>query len=257
MRNQQLGDAWQLLPAEYRNDVSGLAAALSQKVDPEVYGQGVSTLTGIVGLLRDKNGIIADLAKQQMGPMGNSLNVSAAIQSITAVLGALTESKHLQSTEALGNIDLEAFAQDAGRALIPAMIDIAKAADDDQSKQMLAFFDGEQDIEVREVSSGGDHAVLELAFGDETVEVHMAKVGQQWLPEQLAHGWQGYVSSAMQAVQAMPTMTDQNKAQAAGVMAMVDQLVGQLSECESGEEMMETAMRNPLIAMMKAAMGGR
>lgn len=257
VQNQQLGAAWTMLPESYRNDLTGLISEASTKIDPELYRNALSTMNGLVGLLRDKKGMIAELAQQQMGPMGPSTDMSGAIEGISKILGAISGSKHLASTDALASLDMGAFLQDTGASLIPAMIEIAKTSPDPDSKEMLAFFDGKQNFEINEVSADDSHAVLELKFGDNTQDVRMAKVGDHWLPEDLAHGWNDQIADMKQAVAAMEPMTEQEKAQAGAMMGMVDQLVGQLKDCESSAEMMETVQRNPIINMMQSAMGGR
>lgn len=260
LRKQEFGAVWQMLPESYRGDVKGLVTSLSKKVDAEAYGTMMKTAGGVARLVRDKKAMIADLIQQQMGAAGgddDGAELVKTIDGMATVLGVLTNSKHIASTEALGVLDVGAFANEIGRSVVPFMLQSAKTSPSPDAKQMLAFFSGDQKIEVRETSGDDTSAVLELSFGDETEEFRMTKVEGRWLPEELVAEWADQMAEAKQSIDEMEPMSAQAKAQVGQMTAMVDQLVGQLTECESSEEMQETLMRNPLFAMMQSVMGGR
>jgi len=258
IEKQELGNVWALLPEQHQKDVKGLLSTLSTKVDAEVYNKSMATMKNLVSTLQEKKGMILEIAKQEAGanlPPGTDLD--GMMTSIINLADGLVGSDRLATTEKLGSLDVGAFLNETGKKVLPALIDIAKMQGGKDSEQALAFLTGTSKVKVEEKEVKGDHAVVAITMPDgKPEEVHLVKVGDHWLPEEMQADWGKMMAEAKSELEAMPKMDAQQKMQAEQILGMLDALIKDAKEAESAEELMETVQRSPVMGMLMGGMGG-
>lgn len=255
---QELGNVWALMPASYQKDVEGILSTLSTKVDKDVYNKSMATLGTLVSTLRDKQPMIVDLIKQQAeGQMPEGTDIGKIVTVATDFLDGIVGSDRLATTEKLGSLDIGPFLNETGQKIIPAMIAMGELSGaQTKDPEILAMLKGDTKVQVTEVSSDGDKAEIEIDIGGKKETAKMVKVGDRWVPAEMQSDWTNEMAKLRKEIEGMPAMDAQQKAQFETIIGMVDKLLADLGEAESGEELMEIVQASPIMQKVGPLMRG-
>lgn len=241
--------AYAMLPASYRKDISDVVSAYVGKVDPEVLRMGVEVLGAFGNALSRQAENVLSLAKSQgMVPPGLDGESAAALEeALTAdnvrLLGAwLAKSGEWLNPAALQKGDLSGLLSSAAMGEF-----VKKAWAEGEAKGALS-------VRLAEAAPETAGAVrLEMgseASGFEVQEV--VKVDGCWVPKEMADEWPEMIQKAMAGVSEF-TMDEETVQKAKKVLPALKRAMASWGDSESPEELMGNVMGT---VMTLGAMGG-
>lgn len=230
---------WVALPASYQKEVQDdLVRAFAKKMDPEMYGKGVTVLKKLVGVLGSKKDLIlpqvvenplmqmAQVDKEELGKNWGK---------VVGLFDTILQSE-LGDIEKLKTVDIGKFLATTGAKVMQHAADLSAMSEDDPYKKELQAKAAGMKAEV--VKTEGDKATLKLSAPGETDEtVELVKVEGKWLPAELVDGWADAMKEAKAAIAEInPEAMAQMKPQVMGMLVGVETALDQLAKATTAEE---------------------
>ncbi len=238
------GILWEAMPVSYQSDVNKIAQLAGSKVDAEIYDKAF----GLVGRVIE----VADKQKEfifntQLGgpqPEEEVAKMRAAWPSIVGFLQTLTSSS-LASTAGLQAFDGKAFCEKTVSELIKYAEDISTISGEELP--LSAY----NDVVIKALESTETSATLEMTAPDGSVETEdFTKVGNRWVPAEMAGEWPTSIANATEQLTAMdPAQIAQNKPQIMGVITMIDGVLMQIEAAET-QEQFDQALQGAMMPLM-------
>lgn len=254
LRDDQPDAVWQALPASYQRDANDLLHHFADAMDADVWRRSFATLGKVVGVLRDKKGLVLahPLVVQLAGD--NLERVKTDYDLTINLLGTLVHSD-LADRERLRTADMGDLLRTTGRTLMQQAGTFSRLTPGDPFQR--GFKKTLADMRVATVEQSGDMATLRITWpGARRGEpVPFVRIEGKWLPRSLADGWKPAVTDLGDSLQNTAEMTRANRER---ILAQLDRLDGVLDQLQSAEtqEQFNQAVAEQIVAPLRAILQG-
>jgi hypothetical protein len=198
---------WQALPEQHQQDVKEILVLTGEKLDPEVYDQGMALVNKLVAIAKDKQDFILGNALVQ-----NNFNDPAAAKKQFATFVKLVETltqSEIKTVQGLKTLDPEVFLANTGKdvfAVLESLSELQTAPG--EPKKLEAF----KSAKVTLVKKEGDNAIIKMSVdGQPDREEKLVKVGGKWIFAEWAEGWEKGIASAKRQLKDYKMTPDQKK----------------------------------------------
>jgi hypothetical protein len=230
---------WAALPASYQKDIQDdVVRAFAAKMDPEMYGKGVTVVKKLTTILREKKAFI--LPQIVENPMFQMAQVDKAKfeQKWDDVIGLFDTvlASEFGDLKRLQSADVGSFLRVTGGKLMQKASEFsALSGQDPYKKEVQAKL---RDTKVEVLKSEGDTATLKVSVpGERDEDTVMVRVEGKWIPKEMADGWKDGMAQMKKQIAAID-----EKAMAAakpkvmGMMVGVETALDQLAKTKTAEE---------------------
>lgn len=274
---------WEVLPETNRVAITDQIKKLGANSDPEVHAKGVAVLKNLNGVLKSKKTLFIEMANGS--PNGGAIPKEAIenYDGIVELLEIVANSKFADPAW-LQNPDMEAFFKDDLNQILNSPTletlinkDIQKNFSNSiKDYKPASFSELKEDLrntKATTVDQGETTATVESSFkrGDEIFKhepIEMKKVGDRWLPTEVADGLDKMMQDLAQSVPGgqltESKMTPQQKQAALGLLNAIDGVLTQVEGAQSVQQLQGQflgamfALGGPMAAAQQAfASGGR
>jgi hypothetical protein len=246
---------WEALPAKYQKLIHDEIKKAGASVDPEIQTKTVDVLKKATGVLKNKKTLILETVQAMSGGQGEGLppELTENWDDVVSVLEIVVNSKAM-TPEWLKDPDVGAILKEDGGKLMssPAFekfINFALTEDKTNPlKDLAELRKWIKSVDVTLVSSTETTAKVKLSFtrGEsvDTEEMDMLKVGDRWLPKEMAEDIDPVITDIKEA---MPMgqmlgsgtpMSDQQKTQLLGFLNTVDKALDTINSAADSNELM-------------------
>ena len=227
---------WDALPASYQEDVAFLVHTGATKIDPALWRKTFELGQKLVDILKTKKEwILANPMLQQAGPERLE-PIKAGYDDAVGMLALLVNSE-LADLDKVKKLDIGKFAGGTGSKLIKRVMALQQAVGSDDGPELAKL----ADAKVTQIDLAGGVATLKLQMPDgdgvhEEVE-QFVQVGDKWVPQKMAAGWQAGIADAKAKLLAMDPKPDPAKTQQQlAMLNMVGAQLDLLAQTETAEQ---------------------
>ncbi|HSG71195.1 MAG TPA: hypothetical protein VLA12_12310, partial [Planctomycetaceae bacterium] len=262
LKNNQLGDIWDLLPPSFQQDINGLVRDFGGQVDAELWDKSFALMNRYMKVSIDKMDLALETPQSQqqfamLGSMGlgdtswlTKDKIKSFAQPSNAMLLSLIGGE-LSSASKLKAFDGKAFFSGSLspflknlRTLIDMVLKEIQQNPQLQSDFKVQMFAAQmnlnQMLDQVSVTAGtvnGDNAIVNIQMnGQPGPPMNMTKVEGKWIPTGMATGFK----QGIQMVKAMVPMAAQTvnglKEQALPLLQELEQLIAALEQAKTQEE---------------------
>ena len=244
IQNNHAEVLWTALPESYRQDITEITRAFSEKMDPAVYDRAFALVMRAIEVLDDRKEII--LASETFKSTGADADDIRLGLSNSLVFTDILKVSEVATVAGLGSVDWEQFLATTGNEFIKQ----AAAIESPDGDNPLNSLDS---LKVETISVSEDRAMLRISSADhEPEDVEMAKVEGRWIPAELADDWTRSIEEARQNLaEITPETMAAQKTQIMMFFGMADGLIEQIASLQTPEEF--DAAIGPMLAPL---MGG-
>jgi len=247
---------WEALPAKYQKLIHDEIKKAGASVDPEIQTKTVDVLKKATGVLKNKKTLILETVQAMSGGQGEGLppELTENWDDVVSVLEIVVNSKAM-TPEWLKDPDVGAILKEDGGKLMssPAFekfinLALTEDADPEAPKDLAELRKWIKSVDVTLVSSTETTAKVKLSLtreeSVETEEMDMLKVGDRWLPKEMAEDIDPVITDIKEA---MPMgqmlgsgtpMSDQQKTQLLGFLNTVDKALDTINSAADSNELM-------------------
>ena len=229
LQNDHAEILWTALPKSYRQDITEITRAFSEKMDPGVYDRAFAVVMRAIEVIDDRKDII--LASETFKSSGADADDIRLGLSNTLVFTDILKASDVTTVAGLGSVDWEQFLATTGNEFIKQAAAIESPDGDNP-------FNSLDSLKVETISVSEDRAMLRISSADhEPEDVEMAKVEGRWIPAELADDWARSIEEARQNLaEITPETMAAQKTQAMMFIGMADGLVEQIASLQTPEE---------------------
>ncbi len=231
---------WLSLPPTYQKDVSDLLSKFADKMDVEIWNTTFSVVQTATSLVKDKKEIFAELVEEKME------DPEAGIEAAADLLDIIVSSD-LGELSALEKLDVEKFLADEGARLFQQFNVLMKTTpqSDQYTEELQAWLKDMEGTKIATDSIEGETATVLLQIGEQQPKrLTLVKVEEKWLPKDMVDEWPSFIQQANDSMDEMDEQIDDEQRQMAVTMLNgVEELLEQLSDAGSKEEMLGIAMQ--------------
>lgn len=201
---------WRALPTSYRTDIEKTVRIAASKFDARVFDAGFEVAQLFVRVLREKKELI--LAQPDVRMMSGFL-VKGGVKRLAAQWDGLLApfetllASEISTHDSFSQLDFEAFLRGTGGKLMRQFASLVK---DLSGKDML-----EQLRTMRVETASDDGKTAELRFdsseGKRTRSFKFAKVGDRWLPAEMAQGFGKSIAKLQAKLETQAKQSDVDK----------------------------------------------
>jgi len=228
---------WRALPPSYQQDVTELARAFADTVDPVVFDRAVAVARKGAVVLQSKKDLILgsdSVARSQIDPESLDTLWEASVHMLDAVLAS-----EVADLQTLRDLDVDAWLAGTGSALMDqASLLPAENEEMESFAQRVAEF---EHADVGLVSEDGDSAVVTIAAPDETpVELELVRVEGRWIPAELASQWPHAIAEADSRIRSLDSDDDaaaQLRVQVLFGIGIVEGFIDEIDRMETSDEL--------------------
>jgi hypothetical protein len=220
---------WSALPPSYRQDITEITKAFSEKMDPLIYDRAFAIVMRAVEVLDDRKDVI--LASETFKSSGADAEQIREGLSNTQVFTDTLKASEIATLAGLGKVDWEQFLATTGAEFIKHAAAIESEAGDNP-------LDDLDSLKVETLNIADDRATLRISSDDhEPEEVEMARVEGRWIPAELADEWPQTIEDARQGLAELtPENMAAQKTQVMMFFGMADGLIEQIASLQTPEE---------------------
>lgn len=241
------GILWEAMPLSYQRDVTGLAKLAGTKVDPEVYDKCFALLARLADVADQQKAFILNSTFLDTVTAEERAQMEAALPAVIGLLKTVATCD-LASSIGLQNFDGQSFFGTTVSKLTEYFESLAQLAGEESPLSDYSK------TEVSLVSVDALQATLSVVLpGQAPAEHDFTKVGQRWVPVEVANQWAAEIAESTANLEAISTeQTAAQKPQIMSVLTMVDGVLTQIAAAETQEQFdqsLKGAMM-PLMGMM-------
>lgn len=222
----RLDAAYDFLPLSYQTDVEKLVREFAEKMDPELWSSGFTTLSKVGTLLKTKKTLILGLDEVKKSPITQSImphwdSVAVGIQNVA--------NSEISTVEGLKRADVRKLLSAVSRSL---------------NGLPLPKFG---DVKVRTISTEGEAAILtyEESMNGEPHQVEFVKIEGKWLPKSIVQGWQTGIADVQTRLSELPGRIATVKPGMLQQLEIVNGMLDQLLQAKTADEF--SAAAGPLM----------
>jgi hypothetical protein len=231
IQDNRLEFFWYALPESYRQFITEITRAFSEKMDPVIYDRAFAIVMRAIEVLDDRKDII--LASETFQSFGADVDADEIRQSLsnTQVFTEILKGSEIATLEGLGTVDWEQFLATTGAQMLEnaAALEIEGGEDP---------FDELDSLEVETLEASEDQATLKISTKNhEPEEVEMVRVEGRWIPKEMADEWPQFVEDAREGLAEMtPENMAAQKTQIMMFFGMADGFIEQIASLQTPEE---------------------
>ena len=238
------------LPAQYQQDLQGVVKEFAETVDPEVHGAVVKLVQKAGRVLADKKDMLLAMDELKEGAPPEAIAQYDQVVGFVQALGA----SQLSDLEQLKEADIRGFLAKEGAQLLGFM---NQAGDMEVNPDLTEGLNAIKKLQARTVSIDGDTATVEVTEANgEKHEEQMKRVGDRWVPDDLADDWEGMIEEMRGGMGMLAFQGDEGaamKEQVMGGIQMATMVVNAIAGAETTEELEEAFA--PIVQGVMGAMG--
>lgn len=212
---------WDSLPPQYRADVNTMVRGLGAKVDPEVWKQSLGTWLRVVTLIDKKKELVAESGVLAKAPITDQ-QFKALTPHAAAILKMLLNSE-LRDTAQLQTFDGRDFCRGTFSVVL---LEIKNAIRDVADVSLSQFLKDAVSIHATQVED--DSAIVEIMIRGSQfppIKLPMNKVGQHWIPTDLAETWPTAIAMVRSQIDTMPATTETTRSEKLKAIAAVGKVL--------------------------------
>jgi hypothetical protein len=250
---------WHMLPAKHQADIKSVINEFGAKMDKELWDKSFSVLNKVANILKSKRELIVGHPFVAAALPAMKINDQPATPEqinqgldATASFLQLIFSSEISTVDGLAKLDPQAFLSGTvSKAMVMANNAMVQAS----GKTKEALID--ETLAKSKITSNpmGDDAT-ELTFEAEGVPPQTMlwkKVDGKWLPAQMVDGWDEKIAQAKAGI-AMADFSGAQKAQAMGVMALVEPVLDQMLNAADQDAF--NGVINGILPLVQGMLGG-
>jgi hypothetical protein len=226
--------AWHALPAAWQSDIESVVIKAADLVGPTLLKQTPAVLKNVLTIVRDKQEFIVG---SQF--MADKPEVAEQARTVLPALVPIVEIFARSSTWSADNFKKG----QVGPWTVKMLRDLTAASSqlEELMKTLPQANEGQlslEDISFRVLNESGNSGMVELtAPGQESQEVAFTKVGNRWVPADLAAGWKEGIGEAQSQLAAIPAQQVQQFRAGAGMgLTFANGLLGSLASASTQAE---------------------
>ena len=232
---------WKALPEDYQKDVKDSIAAYVATADKEIHEKAFGLTSKVANVIEAKKEyIITSLKEQtkQAEPGKEPVDFDALDKNwgdIVSLVKNLSASD-LASLDKLKSLDPQNFLSTTGKDMLGSVVKLQGIFNADApAGENIADL---AKVLVKELDVKSDLTKLEFTnpLSKEVNVVDFVKIGESWLPKEMADSWKGKVSELKTQFGAGSEMSSQEKMQANMMMGAANGILDKLMGSKSQEE---------------------
>ncbi|MDF3130584.1 hypothetical protein P0Y35_15355 [Kiritimatiellaeota bacterium B1221] len=241
---------WDMLPASYQTQLTGVKDEFATKMDPDVWNSGADLVKKLHTVLVDKKELLLASPLLESVPMKEDL--SANYDQLVAILGEVSESD-LSTLEGLKNMEIGEYLRTTGSAIMAATskIEISETSKKPMGMNSMLNMPGKMlNTKAELVSEDGDSAVVKMMTeGEEPQEIPFVKVEGKWIPADLVEEFPEMIAEMRESLGGFEILPE-SKAQVQMGMTMISGVLDQVAAAKTQEE-----LQGALMGIMMMGMG--
>jgi hypothetical protein len=245
------GILWKAMPASYQNDVTELLQLAGTKVDPEIYDQSFSLVGRLGEVVNKQQAFILNTPMMADRSVEELAQIEAALPSIVGMINAISSSE-LATAEGLSHFNGQAFCDTTVSQFAQYAETLGKLSGEDSMQSDY------KNTVVTVLEQEGQNAVLVMTVPEEDPEeVEFTKVGDRWVPAEIASDWDEQIAEARIELNAMsPEDIAAQKPQIMGVLTMLDGVLTQIAAAQT-QEQFDQSLQGAMMPIMGLMMMGQ
>lgn len=234
-------DIYALMPESYQKDLNSSIQAIATKVDPEVYNAVVDLLKKAVSVLKNKKDMILGqemLAKSTEGTPVDVEQIKQSYDDVITLLSIYVNDPQIATHADFVKFDLGKYIGTTGQELMVKASAIVEKVDVPAGEETLAQMRAKLDeVKISTVSQDAQSATIKLEMpGQDPQEIKLTKVGDRWIPTEMATGWEEGMKSFREMVDGIEPMAADKKAQALEALKTLNATLDQFENAKTQDE---------------------
>jgi hypothetical protein len=250
-------DIYALMPESYQKDLNSTIQAVASKVDPEVYNAAVALLKKGVAVLKSKKDMILGNDMVSQGMQGAPVDIEQVKQSYDdaiSLLNTYVNDPQIATHADFAKFDLAKFVGTTGQELMEQASAIGEKVDAPAGEEMtFAEMRAKlNDIKISTVSQEAQSATVKVEMpGEEPNEFQLTKVGDRWIPTEMATDWEEGMKDFRSFVDGIEPMAADKKAQALQAFKTLTDVLNNIDSAKTQEEF-NAAVQGSMFPVMGA-----
>lgn len=245
------GIIWEAMPAGYQSDVTTLAHLAGTKIDPEIYDQSFAAIARLAEVADQQKAFILGSSFMEGRSAEELAQLEAALPSVIGLVQTIA-SCDLASATGLQGFDGQAFFDTTVSKLAQYAEAFAQLAGEESvlSNYMNAVVSV---VEADDLQA----TLLTTVPGQEPRQQQFTKVGQRWVPADMASEWAAKIAEATANLEATSIeKVAEQKTQIMGVLTMIDGVLTQIAAAET-QEQFDQSLQGAMMPLMGLMMMGQ
>ena len=232
---------WTALPEDYQKDVKDSIAAYVATADKDIHEKVFDLTDKLANVVEEKKEFIITSLKEQTKqaePGKEPVDFDALDKNWGDIVNLVKKfsASDLASLDKLKSLDPQNFLSTTGKDMLGSVVKLQGAFNADApAGENIADL---AKVLVKELDVKADFTKLEFTnpLSKETKVVDFVKVGESWLPKELADDWKGKIAEFKDQLGLDSEMTEQDKAQASMMMNAAGSALDKLLASKTQDE---------------------
>lgn len=244
---------WDALPENYQNDVNEVVQLAGEKMDGEIYDQGITVVKKALRLFNEKQELVFNTSLGTPPSEEEAAQFKEVWPALYRVVSHLIESS-LGSAEGMRAFSGDSFFRESLSRVLGDIEVLTELDEFDYSLPISQY----KAASVKSLSTEGGLATVEIKFPDDVMDtMELSRVSDRWVPREMADRWEAQMARARIKLEAIdPSLIDEKKAQILSVFAMVDGVLSQIELVET-QEQFDQALKGALVPLIGLYMMGQ